>query len=70
MGVDEGNLQAIDVDVILENRPINIVHNLLVYSTIQYGTIIVIIVYIISVIEQYHNTIGALALVHKNAMTL
>ena len=39
MGVDEGNLQAIDVDVILENCPITVIVilNLLVYkSTIQY----------------------------------
>ena len=38
MGVDGGNLQVIidEVDVILENCPITIVvHNLLVYSTIQ-----------------------------------
>ena len=35
MVVDEGNLQVIDVDVILENCPITIVIlNLLVYSTL------------------------------------
>ena len=42
MGVDEGNLQVIDVDVIiLENCPITltVVLNLLVYSTIQYSTV-------------------------------
>ena len=40
MGVDEGNLQVIDVDVILESCPISIVIlNLLVYnSTVQYST--------------------------------
>ena len=38
MGVDEGNLQIIDVDVILENFPLTIVIlNLLVYSIIQYS---------------------------------
>ena len=56
MGVDEGYLQVIDVDMILESCSINIVIlNLLVYkSTIQYSTI-AIIVYD-SVIEQYHTT--------------
>ena len=45
MGVDEGNLQVIDVDVILENCPITIVVlNLLVYnSTIWYSTIAIIV---------------------------
>ena len=45
MGVDEGNLQVIDVDVILENCPITIVIlNLLVYnSTIWYSTIAIIV---------------------------
>ena len=44
MGVDEGNLQVIDVDVILENCPITIViRNLLVYSTIQYSTKVIIL---------------------------
>ena len=34
MGIDEGNLQVIDVDVILENCPITIVLlNLLVYNS-------------------------------------
>ena len=40
MGVDEGNLQVKDIDVILENCPITIVIlNLLVYgkyNTVQY----------------------------------
>ena len=31
MGVDEGNLQVIDVDVILENCPITIVILYLIY---------------------------------------
>ena len=45
MGVDEGNLQLIDVDVIMENCPITIVIlNLLVYnSTTQYSTITIIL---------------------------
>ena len=45
MGVDEGNLQVIDVDAILENCPITItvILNLLVYSTIQYSTIVIIV---------------------------
>ena len=41
MGVDEGNIQVIDVDVILESCPITIIVilNLLVYIiTIQYST--------------------------------
>ena len=42
--------------MILENCPITIVRNLLVYSRIQYGTIVVIVM-IVSVIEQYHNTL-------------
>ena len=54
MGVDEGNLQVIDVDVILKNCPITIVIlNLLrvqQYNTGQYYSNISI-----SVIEQYHN---------------
>ena len=39
MGIDEGNLQVIDVDVVLENCPItNVILNLLVYNgTIQYS---------------------------------
>ena len=50
MGVDEGNLQVLDVDVILENCPTTIVIiNLLVYSTIQYSTIVIIV----SVIQQF-----------------
>ena len=45
MGVDKGNLQVIDVDVILENCPINtiVILNLLVYSTIQYSTKAIIV---------------------------
>ena len=40
MGVDEGNLQATDVDMTLENCPVTIVIlNLLVYGTIQYSTV-------------------------------
>ena len=31
MGVDEGNLQVIDVDVILENCPVTIVTIYLIY---------------------------------------
>ena len=35
MGVDEGNLQVIDVEVILENCPITfVVLNLLVYNSL------------------------------------
>ena len=46
MGVDEGNLQVIDVDVILENCPITtVVHNILVYSTLQYSAIVIIVYY-------------------------
>ena len=33
------------VDMILENCPIIIVRNLVVYSTIQYGTIVIIVYY-------------------------
>ena len=43
MGVDEGNLQVIDVDMILEKCPITFVRNLLVCSTIQYGTVLTIV---------------------------
>ena len=45
MGVDDGNLQVIDVDVIPENCPITIVIlNLLVYNiTIQYSTTTIVI---------------------------
>ena len=36
---------CIDVEVILENCPITIVvHNLLVYSTIQYSTIVLVVI--------------------------
>ena len=43
MGIDERNLQVIDVDVILENCPITfVILNLLVYSTIQYSNIMII----------------------------
>ena len=47
MGDDEGDIQvSIDVDVILENCPITIViHNLLVYSTIQCKTIVILLSY-------------------------
>ena len=46
MGVYEGNLQVIDVDVILENCPItNVILNLLVYnsSAKQYSTVYIIV---------------------------
>ena len=44
MGVDEGNLQVIDVDAVLGNCPITIVIlTLLVYSTLQYSTIVIIV---------------------------
>ena len=72
MGVDKGNLQVIDVDVILESCPITIVIlNLLVYnSTIQYSTI-VIIVYDDS---KCHRTIPhyimSCSVVHKSVMIL
>ena len=37
MGIDEGNLQVINVDVIMENCPLTIVIlNFLVYNTVQY----------------------------------
>ena len=53
MGVNEGNQQVIDADVILEIRTIPIVIlNLLVYNNlIQYSTIAMIVYD--SVIEQY-----------------
>ena len=70
MGVDEGNLQVIDVDVILENCPITIVIlNLLVYSTLQYSTIVIIVHD-----SKFHRTIAqhtmSCSVVHKNVMTL
>ena len=50
MDVNEGNRQVIDIEVILENFLVYysvalVVHNLLVvvYSTIQYSTIVVIV---------------------------
>ena len=44
MGVDEGNLQVIDVDLTLENCPTTLgTLNLLVYSTKQYSTIVIIV---------------------------
>ena len=46
MGVDEGNLKVINVDLILESCPITIIVilNLLVYnSTIQYSTMAIIV---------------------------
>ena len=53
MGVDGGNLQAIDVDIKLEKCPITFVRNLLVYrqyNTIQYHEIIVVVAwYIITI---------------------
>ena len=37
MSVDEGNLQVIDVDVIMENCPLTfVILNILVYNTVQY----------------------------------
>ena len=58
MGVDEGNPQVIDVDVILENCPTtNVILNLLVYnSTIHYGNIAIIVYDIVSVIEEQYLT--------------
>ena len=53
MGADKGNLQVIDdVAVILENcpiPPITIVRNLLliVYSTLQYSAIVIVLDYMI-----------------------
>ena len=39
MGVDEGNLQVINVDVRMEISPLTIVIlNLLVYNTVQYDS--------------------------------
>ena len=69
MGVDEGNLQVL----ILENCPITtVVHNLLVYSTIQYSTIIVIIIIIYD--NKCHRTMPqynmSYSVVHKNVMIL
>ena len=51
MGVDEGNLQIIDVDMTLENCSVTIVVilNLLVNGPIQYSTK--------ALIGQYHNTL-------------
>ena len=53
MGVDEGNLHVIDVDVIVENCPITMLTlNLLVYnSAIQYSNIAMIVV----VLSIFHN---------------
>ena len=44
MGVDKGNLQVIDVDALLENCQITfVILNLLLYSTIQYSTVVIIV---------------------------
>ena len=44
MGVCEGNLQVIDVNMILDkNCPVTIVRNLLVYSVKQQSTIVIIV---------------------------
>ena len=71
MGVDEGNLQVIDVDVILESCPIsNVILHLLVYnSTIQYSTI-AIIVYDIECHRTIPHYIMSCSVVHKNVMIL
>ena len=70
MGVDEGNLQVIDVDVILENCPITIVVlNLLVYNSTKqyYSNIAIITVYDIN--SKCHQTIShyimSCSVVHK-----
>ena len=71
MGVDEGNLQVIDVDVILESCPIPIVIlSLLVYNnTIQYSTIAIIVCD-----SKCHRTVPhyimICSVVHKNVMIL
>ena len=72
MGVDEGNLQVIDEDVILENCTIIVVIlNLLliVYnSTIQYSNIAIIVFG-----SKCHRTIHHIRsrnVVHKNVMIL
>ena len=71
MGVDKGNLQVIDVDVILENCPINtiVILNLLVYSTIQYSTK-VIIVYDSKCHRTIPHYIMSCSVLHKNVMIL
>ena len=70
MRVDEENLQVIDVDMILENCPITFaILNLLVYSTIQYSTIVKIVYD-----SKCHRTIPqyimSCSVVHKNVMVL
>ena len=71
MGVDKGNLQVIDVDVILENCLITIVIlNLLVYSKIQYSTKVILVYE-----SKCHRTIiphyiMSCSVVHKNVMIL
>ena len=71
MNVDEGNLQVIDVDVMLENCPITIVMlNLLVYnSTIQYSNI-AIIVYDSKCHRTIHHYITSCSVVHQHVMVL
>ena len=49
-------IYKLDVDMILEKCPRTIVRSLLVYSTIQYGTTVVIIVMIISVVQVVKST--------------
>ena len=79
MGIDEGDLQVIhvDVDVIMGNCPITFVvtyltkdqharSNLLVYSPIQCSTIVIIM--LCDVIEQCHNALSSV--VRKNVMIL
>ena len=65
MGVDDGDLEVIDVDMILENCPITIVCNLLMCSTIQYNTIVMIVYD-----NKCHRTIPqyimGYSVVHKN----
>ena len=69
MVVDDGNLQVIDVNMILENCPITIVRSLLVYSTIQYNTI-VLIVYDNKCHRTIPQYIMVYCVVHKDVMTL
>ena len=71
MGVDKGNLQVIDVDVIQENCPINtiVILNLLVYSTIQYSTK-AIIVYDSKCHRTIPHYIMSCSVLHQNVMIL
>ena len=70
MGIDEGDLQVIDVDMILENCPITIIIlDLLLYSTIQCSTK-VIILYDSKCDRTIPQYIMSCSVVHKNVIMM